>query len=68
MWLQKGVYEVALGFQLAFYALAILSALRARVGVVSRLSNIAFAFLVLNAAAAIAFFYFITGRKAAWAR
>jgi biofilm PGA synthesis N-glycosyltransferase PgaC len=68
MWLRKGVYEVALGFQLAFYALAILSAPRAQVGIVSRLSNISLAFLVLNAAAAIAFLYFITGRKAAWAR
>jgi biofilm PGA synthesis N-glycosyltransferase PgaC len=68
IWLRKGVYEIALGFQLAFYALAILSAFRAQVGVVSRLSNISLAFLVLNAAAAIAFIYFITGRKAAWAR
>jgi hypothetical protein len=42
--------------------------LRAKVGFLSRLSNISLAFLVLNTAAAVAFIYFITGRKAVWAR
>jgi len=68
IWLRNGIYEVALGVQLVFYTLAMLSAFRAEVGIVSRLSNISLAFVVLNAAAAIAFIYFITGRKAAWAR
>lgn len=68
IWLRKGVYEVALGAQLVFYALALLSAFRAQAGIVSRLSDISLAFIVLNTAAAIAFFYFVTGRKAVWAR
>jgi hypothetical protein len=67
-WLRKGIYELALEFQLFFYALAVLSIFRAKVGVVSRLSAISLAFVVLNAAAAVAFIYFITGRKAEWAR
>jgi biofilm PGA synthesis N-glycosyltransferase PgaC len=67
-WIRKGIYELALEFQLFFYALAVLSIFRAKVGVVSRLSAISLAFVVLNTAAAVAFIYFITGRKAAWAR
>jgi poly-beta-1,6-N-acetyl-D-glucosamine synthase len=66
MWLRKGIYEVGLWAQLAFYALALLSAFRAQAGFVSRWSNISLAFVVLNAAAVIAFILFITGRKAVW--
>jgi hypothetical protein len=54
--------------QLVFYALAVLSIFHARVGIVSRLADISLAFIVLNTAAAIAFLYFVTGRKAVWAR
>lgn len=68
VWIRKGTYEAALGLQLVFYALAALSAFRVRMATLSRLSNISFAFVLLNAAAAMAFVYFITGRKAAWAR
>jgi hypothetical protein len=32
------------------------------------LSDISLTFIVLNGAAAVAFLYFITGRKAVWAR
>jgi len=67
-WLRQGVYELALVLQVVLYALATLSALRAKVGFLSRLSNISLAFIVLNTAAAVAFIYFITGRKAVWAR
>ena len=67
-WIRQGVYEIALVLQIVLYALATLSALRAKVGFLSRLSNISLAFLVLNTAAAVAFIYFITGRKAVWAR
>jgi biofilm PGA synthesis N-glycosyltransferase PgaC len=67
-WLRTGIYELALEFQLFFYALAVLSIFRAKVGVVSRLSAISLAFVVLNTAAAVAFIYFITGRKAVWTR
>lgn len=67
-WLRQGMYEFVLGLQLVLYALAALTALHAKVGVLSRLSNISLAFILLNTAAAVALFYFITGRKAAWAR
>jgi biofilm PGA synthesis N-glycosyltransferase PgaC len=68
VWLRNGVYELMLVLQLAFYMLAVLGLFRAKFGIVSRLSDISLAFLVLNAAAAVAFVYFITGRKALWAR
>jgi biofilm PGA synthesis N-glycosyltransferase PgaC len=68
IWLRKGIYELALELQLFFYALAVLSVFRVKVGVVSRLSAISLAFVVLNTAAAVAFIYFITGRKAVWTR
>jgi cellulose synthase/poly-beta-1,6-N-acetylglucosamine synthase-like glycosyltransferase len=67
-WLRHGVYELALVLQIVLYALAVLTPLRAKTGFLSRLSNISLAFIVLNAAAAVAFIYFITGKKAVWAR
>jgi poly-beta-1,6-N-acetyl-D-glucosamine synthase len=67
-WLRQGMYEFVLVLQIVLYALAILTALRAKLGVLSRLSNISLAFIVLNTAAAVALIYFIAGRKAAWTR
>jgi cellulose synthase/poly-beta-1,6-N-acetylglucosamine synthase-like glycosyltransferase len=67
-WIRQGVYEITLVLQIILYVLATLSALRAKVGFLSRLSNISLAFILLNTAAAVAFIYFITGRKAVWAR
>ena len=66
--LRRNLYELALALQLVFYALATLSLFLGNGGIVSRLANIALAFMVLNTAAAVAFIYFITGRKAVWAR
>jgi len=66
MWLRKDVYELALGLQLIFYALATLAVFRVPSGIISRLSQISLAFLVLNTAAAVALVYFIRGRKAVW--
>jgi len=68
MWHRQGIYELALVLQIVLYALAVLAALRAQVGFLSRMSNIALAFILLNTAAAVAFIYFITGRKAVWAQ
>ncbi len=68
LWLRQGVYELALVLQIAFYTLAMLTALRTKIGFLSRFSNISLAFVVLNTAAVVAFVYFITGRKAVWAR
>ncbi len=67
-WLRKEIYGMALLLQLVFYALAALSLFRARVGIVARLSDIPLTFIVLNTAAAVAFIYFVTGKKAVWAR
>jgi len=68
IWLRGDLYGLALALQLLFYALAALSMLRAKLGIVTRLADISLAFIVLNVAAAVAFLYFITGRKAVWAR
>src|SRR5205807_1842564 len=68
---QRVIFEpmaLALALQVTFYALAALSIFRAKVGIVARLSDISLAFLVLNTAAAVAFIYFVTGRKVVWAR
>jgi poly-beta-1,6-N-acetyl-D-glucosamine synthase len=67
-WLRNGMYPLALVLQVLFYALALLGLLRGKHGFISRLSDVSLAFLVLNAAAAVAFVYFITGRKAVWTR
>jgi biofilm PGA synthesis N-glycosyltransferase PgaC len=66
--IRQAIYELALILQIGLYALAMLSALRAKVGFLSRISNISLAFILLNTAAAVAFVYFITGRKAVWVR
>jgi hypothetical protein len=67
-WLRYGVYELTLVLQIALYSLAILTTLRAKLGFLTRISNISLAFIVLNTAAAVALIYFITGRKTIWAR
>lgn len=68
LWLRTGVYGVGLALQAAFYLLAALTIWRPQLGRLSRLSKIAVEFVVLNAAALVAFLYFITGRKVLWAR
>ena len=68
LWLRQGMYELVLVLQVVLYTLATLSVLRAQVGFLSRMSNISLAFILLNTAAAVAFIYFITGRKAVWMR
>jgi len=68
LWLRHGMYELALVLQIVLFALATLTALHAKIGFLSRLSSISLAFIVLNAAAVVAFIYFITGKKAVWAR
>ena len=60
--------ELALLFQMIFYALATLTAWPEKAGFLSPLAKISLAFVVLNTAAAVAFFYFVTGKKAAWPR
>jgi poly-beta-1,6-N-acetyl-D-glucosamine synthase len=68
-WLKAtSFYEIALVLQLLFYALAALKLFHMKFGVVSRLSDISLAFIVLNTAAAVAFVYFVMGKRAVWAR
>jgi poly-beta-1,6-N-acetyl-D-glucosamine synthase len=62
------IYRIALAVQLACYTLAVLGVLRRRFGVLSQVADISLAFLVLNAAAVVALFYFVTGKKQVWAR
>lgn len=61
-------YRVALGAQLAFYALSLAAIARVKLGPISRIADAARTFVVLNSAAMVAFINFLTGRKAVWAR
>jgi cellulose synthase/poly-beta-1,6-N-acetylglucosamine synthase-like glycosyltransferase len=60
------VYRAALVLQLAFYGLSLLAMAHVRLGPIGRLSDAALTFVVLNTAAVVAFFRFVTGRKMAW--
>jgi cellulose synthase/poly-beta-1,6-N-acetylglucosamine synthase-like glycosyltransferase len=62
------LYALASLVQFVFYGSAVLSVFRSRLGVVSRLAHVSLAFLVLNMAAAVAFFYFVSGKKGVWVR
>ncbi|MFZ3190970.1 MAG: glycosyltransferase family 2 protein [Candidatus Sulfotelmatobacter sp.] len=62
------VYRTALALQVVFYGLSLLAGLRLRRGPLTRMSDAALTFVVLNSAAAVAFVNFLTGRKAVWIR
>jgi poly-beta-1,6-N-acetyl-D-glucosamine synthase len=69
LWLHGVFYRVALGLQLAFYALAAIALMRLpKVGLIARIADAAGTFVLLNTAALVAFTNFVTGRKAAWSR
>jgi biofilm PGA synthesis N-glycosyltransferase PgaC len=61
-------YRLALVVQLCGYGSALLAFLQLRMGVVAKVGEFALSFIVLNAAAVVALFYFITGKKQLWAR
>jgi cellulose synthase/poly-beta-1,6-N-acetylglucosamine synthase-like glycosyltransferase len=61
------LYRAALVAQLAGYGLAALGFLGLRLGVLSRLSGAAQAFVLLNAAALVALIYFAAGKEDVWA-
>lgn len=67
IFLKPAFYRVALGAEIALCLLAGLALLRPRLGILTRVGNISLAFLVLNAAAAVALFYFVSGKKRVWA-
>ena len=60
------IYQFAMWAQLAFYALGALSLVELKMGALGRFTDPAATFLVLNAAASLAFLHFITGRRAVW--
>jgi cellulose synthase/poly-beta-1,6-N-acetylglucosamine synthase-like glycosyltransferase len=66
---QQGRLYLLIGLlQLVFYGLGLMALPRPKIGVLSRIGDVALTFILLNAAAAMAFFNFVTGRKAVWAR
>jgi poly-beta-1,6-N-acetyl-D-glucosamine synthase len=65
---REPVYWTAFVIQLAFYGLSLLAIVQLKRGVVARLADAAFTFVILNTAAVVAFAHFVTGRKAAWSR
>jgi biofilm PGA synthesis N-glycosyltransferase PgaC len=66
--LPQPFYRVALGAQLAFYALSLAPLAGVKIGPLSRLADPARTVVVLNSAALVAFVNFVTGRKAVWLR
>jgi poly-beta-1,6-N-acetyl-D-glucosamine synthase len=69
LFLRRPLYEAVLVLQLVFYALAALTIFgRPRPAIVARLADASAAFLVLNAAAAVAFYFFLSGKREVWVR
>src|SRR2546426_7728363 len=64
----KPIYRTAFVIQLAFYGLSMLAMLQMKRGVLARMADAAFTFVILNTAAVVAFANFVTGRKAVWIR
>jgi cellulose synthase/poly-beta-1,6-N-acetylglucosamine synthase-like glycosyltransferase len=68
MALRAPIYRIALVLQIAFYALSFLVVAQMKHGILARLADAAFTFVILNTAAVVAFANFVTGRKAVWNR
>lgn len=66
--LPQPLYRVALALQILFYALSLLAMTRLLKGPLARIADAARTFVVLNTAAAVAFFKFVTGSRVVWAR
>jgi cellulose synthase/poly-beta-1,6-N-acetylglucosamine synthase-like glycosyltransferase len=65
---REPIYRTAFAIQLAFYGLSMLAMVQLKRGVLARMADAAFTFVILNTAAVVAFARFVTGRKAAWSR
>ena len=63
---REPLYRVAGGLQLIFYAVSVLGFARLRRSSLARVTDAARTFVVLNAAALVAFKNFVTGRKVVW--
>jgi biofilm PGA synthesis N-glycosyltransferase PgaC len=66
LFLDDAIYNIALGTQIGFYFLSVLPMFRLPLGVLQRTADAASTFVVLNAAALVAFVNFITRRPATW--
>ncbi len=64
--LKEAPYRIFLAFQLILAGLAAIAMLRPKLGILSRLADVSLTFLVLNTAAAVAFIYFVLGKKQIW--
>jgi cellulose synthase/poly-beta-1,6-N-acetylglucosamine synthase-like glycosyltransferase len=64
--LPGSLYRIAWFLQVAFYGLSLLALLRLKRGLLARTANVALTFVVLNAAALVAFANFAGGRKTEW--
>jgi poly-beta-1,6-N-acetyl-D-glucosamine synthase len=60
------MYRLAFWLQVGFYSQSLLGWTRWKLGPVSRLVDVAYTFVVLNAAALVAFCNWVTGNTAAW--
>ncbi len=61
-------YGLAAVLQSVFYGLAGMAVIRPRLGIFSRVAEIALAFVVLNTAAALALVLFLKGKREIWVR
>ena len=62
------IYRSALVLQVGFYGLSLWAWVYPTRGPLARLAEAAFTFVMLNAAALVAFRLFVSGRKVAWHR
>lgn len=61
-------FRIVLAAQLVFYALSFTGLAGMKRGMIYRLGDAAYTFVLLNTAALVAFANFVSGRKAAWTR
>jgi cellulose synthase/poly-beta-1,6-N-acetylglucosamine synthase-like glycosyltransferase len=62
------IYRAALLLQMIVYGFCLLAMLGLKRGPLARIAEAAFAFVLLNTAAAVAFANFVSGRKTTWVR
>jgi poly-beta-1,6-N-acetyl-D-glucosamine synthase len=68
VFLPAPLYRAALALQIIFYSLGILGMLPGEKGPLTRMADAAYTFVMLNAAAVMAFGNFVTRRKELWVR
>jgi biofilm PGA synthesis N-glycosyltransferase PgaC len=66
LFLSEPFYRAVLAGQIVFYGLSVAGIAGLKAGPLSRLADAARTFVVLNAAAVVAFINFVSGRKVAW--